>query len=273
MNLDKQQILFFAHLIHLISAWEYKDVDLWENEYPSCGGVQQSPINLDDIGKNFKSSQKIILKRYNTTPKKMTVKNNGHTVEIKPEWDESHNKKPRVIKDGKKYEVVQIHYHWGTSDNSGSEHIFNDFTTSLEVHVVHWNPEYGSFDPEQGEGILVLGNLYITNESYSSEYLDILTSSFPSIIEPDSDPVEVKPFPLSKIFNDGWADTYLTYTGSLTTPPCSEGVAWVILNHPSTVNSQQIEVFRTIKFSHGDDHNNRPIQSPNERKITPVSMY
>lgn len=54
-------------------------------------------------------------------------------VEIKPEWDESSKTKPRVIKDGKEYEVVQLHYHWGTSDDSGSEHIFNDFTLVVNL--------------------------------------------------------------------------------------------------------------------------------------------
>ncbi|XP_044581735.1 carbonic anhydrase 2-like [Cotesia glomerata] len=273
MNLGKRHIFFFAHLIHLISSWEYKDVGLWENEYPSCGGAQQSPINLDDIEQSDNSGGTITFKRYNITPKKMTIKNNGHTVEIKPEWNGSSKQKPRVIKDGTEYEVVQLHYHWGSSDDSGSEHVFNKVRTSLEVHVVHWNPDYGSFDPEQGDGILVIGNLYITDDKYSAEYLNGVISSFPNINEPDSEPVEIEPFSLSKILTESWADAYLTYTGSLTTPPCSEGVSWVILNNPSTVDSRQMEAFRTIKFSHGDDHNNRPLQSPNSRQITRVSRF
>jgi carbonic anhydrase len=57
--------------------------------------------------------------------------------------------------------------------------------------------------------------------------------------------------------------TYWRFSGSLTTPPCSEGVTWLILQHPMTLSEEQLE-----KFSHTMHHNNnRPVQSLNGRLI------
>ena len=52
------------------------------------------------------------------------------------------------------------------------------------------------------------------------------------------------------------------YNGSLTTPPCSEGVKWVILKEPIEMSKEQIDTFREIFF-----YNNRPVQPLNEREV------
>ena len=57
--------------------------------------------------------------------------------------------------------------------------------------------------------------------------------------------------------------TYFRFSGSLTTPPCSEGVTWIVLKHPMTVSAEQLD-----KFTHTMHHdNNRPVQSLHGRVV------
>jgi len=58
---------------------------------------------------------------------------------------------------------------------------------------------------------------------------------------------------------------YTTYSGSLTTPPCSEGVTWLVLNEPVEMSKDQIEAFGAIIHA-----NNRPIQPLNRRPLKVV---
>lgn len=57
--------------------------------------------------------------------------------------------------------------------------------------------------------------------------------------------------------------TYWRFSGSLTTPPCSEGVTWIVLKHPLTLSAEQLE-----KFTHTMHHdNNRPVQALHGRLV------
>lgn len=63
-------------------------------------------------------------------------------------------------------------------------------------------------------------------------------------------------------------EEYFIFTGSLTTPPCSEGVNWLIAKHPVQASEEQIEVFTEIFTHHGQyPGNNRPVQAANYRVI------
>ncbi|XP_053593894.1 carbonic anhydrase 6-like [Microplitis demolitor] len=110
-------------LIDDYTVWDYKNVDLWKDEYPKCGGQQQSPINLNEMIFHDKG-ETLKLQRYNIQPVKMTISNNGHTLELTPEWDVS-SSPPTVMVQGIEYQLQSFHFHWGSSDDSGSEHTYN----------------------------------------------------------------------------------------------------------------------------------------------------
>jgi carbonic anhydrase len=57
--------------------------------------------------------------------------------------------------------------------------------------------------------------------------------------------------------------TYFRFNGSLTTPPCSEGVVWLVMKQPLTASKEQIDQFAEV-MGH---HNNRPIQPANPRVV------
>ncbi|XP_057329109.1 carbonic anhydrase 2-like [Microplitis mediator] len=263
MKSIKKKFFFLICLIKSNAAWDYKDVDSWKDEYPKCGGQQQSPINLDemifdDIGETLK------LQGYNIQPVKMTILNNGHSLDLTSEWDVLSGL-PTVTAQGIKYELQMIHFHWGASDDSGSEHVYNDLKTPLEMHMVHYNPEFGDFDSKNGDAILVVGILFEIGE-YSNALWKILENAS-KVQEPESAEVEIEPFPISDFFDENSFNYYISYTGSLTTPPCTEGVTWIVLSQTLQVSASQMKIFRSIKLNCGDDHNNRSPQPINDRKL------
>ena len=60
------------------------------------------------------------------------------------------------------YVFQQLHFHWGQNDNQGSEDMINNHSFSMELHVVFWKKEYGSYDEaiKRDDGLTVLGYLY-----------------------------------------------------------------------------------------------------------------
>ena len=60
--------------------------------------------------------------------------------------------------------------------------------------------------------------------------------------------------------------SYYSFTGSLTTPPCTEGVRWLVIEEPATVSRQQVEAFEKVL----EHHNNRPVQAVNGRPVLEV---
>jgi carbonic anhydrase len=62
----------------------------------------------------------------------------------------------------RRYIFEQLHFHWGSRNNIGSEHVINGKHYPMEVHFVHYNEKYGSFDDavDKSDGLLVLSGLY-----------------------------------------------------------------------------------------------------------------
>jgi carbonic anhydrase len=116
----------------------------------------------------------------------------------------------------------------------------------MEVHLVHQN--------EAGE-LLVVGVLF--REGERNKLMDQL----PSFRAERGEDPETAPFDYNDLFPA--RDRYFLYNGSLTTPPCSEGVRWVVMQHPVTASPDQIQHYHDLL---GFD-NNRPIQPRNARIV------
>lgn len=140
---------------------------------------------------------------------------------------------------GKKFELQQFHFH------SPSEHTVAGEYYPMEVHLVHQN--------EHGE-LLVVGLMF--EEGEHNEVMNELPSFR---AERGEGPLE-EPFDYNELVEG--QDDYFLYNGSLTTPPCSEGVQWVVMKQPIIASKAQIQHYHDLL---GFD-NNRPIQ-PHKARI------
>jgi carbonic anhydrase len=197
-------------------------------------GQNQSPVDLvADLSVDLPE----LVFEYKGTPLHET--NNGHTIMVSvdtgrnflvvPEWQE-------------RYELKQGHFH------SPSEHTVNGEHFSMEIHLVHAN--------EQGQ-LVVVG--IMIDEGEENAMLNKIWSFMPEQVGDSTDS------PMT-VFDAGVLPStrdYYKYNGSLTTPPCSEGVSWVVLREPLTASAEQVERFK----QRVGPATNRPVQPRNARII------
>ena len=160
---------------------------------------------------------------------------NGHTIQINVERGNI------ATLHGQAYELQQIHF------RSSSEHSLSGKILPIEVQLIHKNP--------RGE-LAILAYFAVEGQSH-----DVISRLWTFMPQQKNAAVDVDKLinPLSllpKTFH------HYYYVGSLTTPPCTEGVKWFVLNTPVTFSRNQILSFRQIYSI-----NNRPIQPINQRKI------
>ncbi len=216
--------------------WSYEGADgpeQWGNlspEFDLCSeGKNQSPI---DLSGTLDADLPALVFNYSNRGAISEV-NNGHTVVV--------SVKPGnfVLLRDQKFEVKQFHFH------SPSEHHIDGQSFPLEVHLVHANAA--------GE-LAVLGVLF--SEGERNPLLDQLKTFRPPELGPPTTLVDY-----NELFSS--RNEYYSYNGSLTTPPCSEGVRWVVLKQPVVASKDQIARFRNAMGF----NSNRPIQPDNARII------
>ena len=224
------------------TAWSYEGATgpgSWgelDQQYAACvNGSEQSPINIElSEAETNKTIEEVNIQYEPTT---FSVINNGHTIQAN-----TASVTNKIILDETEYQLVQFHFH------TPSEHQFNGQPYEMELHLVHQN--------ESGE-LAVLG--VMIQEGNMNEYLQPVWAALQEeITEEDislSEPVQLQTL-LPK------DPTFLHYNGSLTTPPCTEEVEWIILEQPIELSQEQIQVFQQI---FPDNH--RPIQPLNEREV------
>ena len=144
---------------------------------------------------------------------------------------------------GKDYKLVQFHIH------TPSEHLWHGQSFAMEIHFVH-----------QGEnGELAVIGVFVKGGAENSA-LQKIVNNLPERngIEQTINGEQINPADLLPAKHD-----YYSYAGSLTTPPCSEGVQWIVLSEPITASPAQILKIR--KAAKGA--NARPMQALNEREL------
>jgi len=193
-------------------------------------GKAQSPINIKNP---VVSTPTNINFDYKPTP--LVVVNNGHTIQVNYEQGSS------VNINGEKYSLLQFHFH------TPSEHTINSKASALELHLVHRNDA----------GKLAVVGVLLT-EGNANPVIEEVWQNIPETGKTNtvSDRLinAVNLLPRSK--------AYYSYVGSLTTPPCSEGVKWNVLVEPMTVSEEQIASFAKIYQVDA-----RPVQPTNGRNI------
>ena len=191
-------------------------------------GVEQSPIDIESAGAEGEDIADPVL---DWQTGDIEIINNGHTIQANvPEGSTSEF-------DGQTYNLLQFHWH------RPSEHTVDGDPFAMELHFVH---------ADASGSLAVLGVLI--EEGDGSPLYDTLWEQQPA--EGESSTLEDIDF--SQLLPGDLA-TYV-YPGSLTTPPCSEGVNWNVLRRPVSISTEQAEGFLY-------DGNARPVQPVNDRSV------
>jgi carbonic anhydrase len=200
-------------------------------EFSMCStGQRQSPIDirgglavdLDPVRFDYQSS-------------KFAVVDNGHTVQVNLAAGNS------IEVGGKRFELLQFHFH------RPSEERIDGRQFEMSLHLVHKD--------EQGR-LAVVALLF--DKGPAHPVLQKVWNNLP--LERNEEAQARVPLELIDLLPTD--RRYFTYMGSLTTPPCSEGVQWIVMRQPVTVTPEQIEIFARIY-----PMNARPVQQASGRRI------
>lgn len=224
---------------HAGGHWAYEGStgpENWGGMSPSFSlckeGREQSPINI-----TTSYAQEMEKIKFNYGMTKITVVNNGHTIQL--------NIDPGSFIEalGTKYQLLQFHFH------TPSEEAIGGIRYPMVAHLVH----------KSEDGKLAVVAALIQQGGQDNPLVEALWDKMPSEHNETRtfDKLTYSPaalLPLDQCF--------YTFMGSLTTPPCSEGVRWLVMKNPLSISARQIARFRK-EFP----MNARPIQSINARNV------
>ena len=198
-------------------------------------GSEQSPINI--VSSQVIEDKKIGGKQIKYMPTTFALHHNGHTIQANAKTENN-----RLVVEGKQYKLVQFHFH------TPSEHQFNGQYYDLELHFVH---------KDESGNLAVLG--VMIEEGRKNEVLETVWDRLPK--EASKKEVSKKYFiHLHELLPQNQMAYH--YDGSLTTPPCTEEVKWIVFEQPIEMSKEQIKAFQEI-FK----NNHRPVQPLNERDV------
>lgn len=187
----------------------------WVEFAPACGGSSQSPINLAEAVDGDVADPVV-----DWSSDGLEIENKGHTTEVYVAPGES-----TTMLQGEEWELVRFHWH------EPSEHVSGDDSYDMELHFVHQRTVDGATENA------VLGVLIEAGEA-NPTYDPIWAAQPAEQGEREALDGEID---ITTLLPDDLAT--VTYEGSLTTPPCSEGISWNVLTTPVTISAEQIEAF------------------------------
>ena len=233
---------------HAATHWGYEGENgpqAWgslDPKFVACAeGKAQSPIDIDAAGAgghaalatSYGSAQLRIVHHAHLT----SDINTGHSIQVNFAGGDT------LVLGNDRYALVQFHFH------SPSEHTARGANYPMEMHLVH----------KAADGRLAVVGVFIAEGAHNAAF-DPIWRNLPQQqgVEQHLEDVE---FDIEALLPKN-RSTY-RYDGSLTTPPCSEGVAWSVCTEPIQLAAEQIAAFRQIM--HG---NNRPVQPLHGRTVS-----
>ena len=204
--------------------------------YSLCAvGMHQSPIDLVNP-----TPTELPAITFNYQPTTLDIRHNGHTIEVG--YPAEPDAGSWIEVDGTRYQLLQFHFH------TPSEHTVAGELFDMEMHLVH----------KSEDGTLAVIGVLIEDGSENAAFNEIW-AHLPTAAG-ETKRVEHVTFNVEELLPSA-RDTY-RYEGSLTTPPCSEGVNWFVMTAPIEMSEAQIAAFAAIIH-----RNNRPVQPLNGREL------
>jgi carbonic anhydrase len=203
-------------------------------EFNVCAiGKRQSPINIEESATLQGPAEPL---QFNYTASSGTVVNNGHTIQVDLAGDNS------LTVRGSTYRLLQFHFH------TPSEEQVNYRNSSMVAHLVHKNNE-GQLavvavllDPGVANALIGKVWTYMPLDTNDRVRMPLGIIDMNELLPKDQ--------------------RYFQFIGSLTTPPCTEGVLWMVLKQPTQLSREQIRMFQQLF-----PNNARPVQPVNGRPV------
>jgi carbonic anhydrase len=215
-------------------GWNYENTNWEKIGNNECSSAVQSPVNINTEDVIEAQLANII---YEYEPFPMQIVDNGYTVQV------FGTESSYITVEGKRYQFKQFHFH------IPAEHTLDGKVYSMEMHLVH---------QEVGTNNLVVLGVFIEEATGANPLLEKVFDEIPQEKEQE----------ITTDVNINLEDyippsqTHYTYIGSLTTPPCTVGVDWIIFNEPIKASGSQLQ-----KFSRVYAKNSRPVMPLNNRRV------
>ncbi|XP_040263697.1 receptor-type tyrosine-protein phosphatase gamma isoform X1 [Bufo bufo] len=258
--------------------WSYSGLygpENWVMTSPDCKGFHQSPVDIVDYTANIRDEfLELQLDGFeNESSNKTWMKNTGKTVAIllKDDYYISGAGLPG------RFKAEKVEFHWGQSNASaGSEHSINGRRFPVEMQIYSYNPDdFDSFGAAiMDKRLIAAMSVFFQATQKNNPALDQIIHGLKGVVHHEKETF-LDPFILRDLLPTSLGSFY-RYTGSLTTPPCSEIVEWVVFSRPVPISYQQLEAFYSIFTTEQQDHvksvdylrnNFRPKQPLNDRVV------
>ena len=207
--------------------WDYENTDWQEEGYSECAGKAESPIDIN-TSQTIKGQLPAITFNYQDMP--LQVLDNGHTIQVLGDGKNS------IVLNGKTFVLKQLHFH------HLSEHKIDGKAQAMEIHFVNQHDASGE--------IVVLA-VFLTPGKQNT-ILDKVFNNFPTTKDTPKLVANVTLNPADLLPKNR---SYYNYTGSLTTPPCTQGLDWIVYKNAVEFSSDQETTFSKLY-----PKNSRPTQ-------------
>lgn len=202
-------------------------------EYATCKlGQNQSPIDIKGA-----ITADLAAIKFDYKPSPLKIIDNGHTIQA------NYGAGSSITVNGKQYKLLQVHFH------QPSEEKVDGKAYPMDAHLVHKS--------EDGKLAVVA---VLLKEGKRNPFLKTLWKNIPKQKKQEVSATNVN-INLANMLPT--KQGYYSFAGSLTTPPCSEEVSWMVLNTPVEMSKAQI-----AKFGQYYSNNARPVQPLNNRSLT-----
>eukprot|EP00091_Calanus_sinicus_P016299 TRINITY_DN355_c0_g1_i4.p1 TRINITY_DN355_c0_g1~~TRINITY_DN355_c0_g1_i4.p1 ORF type:complete len:414 (-),score=164.52 TRINITY_DN355_c0_g1_i4:140-1291(-) len=284
----------------------------WGKEFPVCNGKSQSPINIvtgaptqtepakinfgnydkvriDDliISEEHYGDENIVGKRKKRDTGKDgekdrleagTIKNNGHTAQL--DVVATLPGDVGVLTGGPldgAYQILQLHFHWGSDDTKGSEHTLDGKMFPMELHIVHKKVGVEVTEALNMTGGLAVTGFFFEVDAADNAAIEPLVAALANVANPDEKyDMAGSAFKITDLIagvaplTAGETYKYSSYSGSLTTPGCMEVVSWINFIDTIKISAKQLKAFRALKDGKNADivDNFRPVQELYGRTVT-----
>mmetsp|Transcript_57539 Transcript_57539/g.130482 ORF Transcript_57539/g.130482 Transcript_57539/m.130482 type:complete len:628 (-) Transcript_57539:115-1998(-) len=227
-----------------MTLWSYKTPMKWQDSWPTCGGEMQSPINIDKRKLMYWGNESMWERIHHNALGNRTLRNTGHGLQVNGDFG-------HFTVNHTTYHARQFNFHFP------SEHQIDGKAFAGELQIIHQKK-----GATGSEGLLIFAVLFVFGEQnqflqdlgFKADNLPLggINASIAGEIDPYAE------------FQDQLDNQFFRYDGSMTAPPCTEGVKWYVFEEPAEVSKSQVRAFKEL---FPNPRNNRPTQWLNDRLV------